>query len=171
VALGLSYAGVVLALTHDFRIWGSNIALGSALVFASALTYALYLVGSGEMVRRVGALRLTAHASCVASLCCIVQFLVMRPWSALVLPEQVYWLSLLNGFACTVLPVFAVMFAIARVGAPTAAQVGMVGPVSTIFLSWLLLGEAMGQSQIFGTLLVVSGVFIVSRSNRQGDTK
>jgi len=171
IALGLSYVGVVLALMHDFRLGGSNIALGSILVFASALAYALYLVGSGEMVKRVGALRLTALASCVASLCCIVQFLITRPWSALVLPTQVYWLSALNGVACTVLPVFAVMFAIARVGAPTAAQVGMIGPVSTIIFSWLLLGESMGAAQVFGTLLVLSGVFIVSRSNRQGETK
>jgi drug/metabolite transporter (DMT)-like permease len=171
LALALSYAGVVLALTHDFRLGGSNIALGSILVFGSAVTYALYLVGSGEMVKRVGPLRLTAHASCVASLCCIVQFALTRPVSALTLPHEVYWLSLINGVACTVLPVFAVMFAIARVGAPTAAQIGMIGPVSTIIFSWLLLGEAMGVTQVVGTFLVVGGVFIVSQGSSQGEIK
>jgi drug/metabolite transporter (DMT)-like permease len=168
VAMALSYLGVAVALTHDFKIGGSNIMLGSVLVFASALAYALYLVGSGEMVRRVGALRLTAHASCFASLCCIIQFLVFRPWSALSQPVEVYQLSLLNGVACTVLPVFAVMLAIDRIGATQAATIGMVGPVSTILLSWLLLGEAMGPSQVFGTVLVVVGVFIVSRSATSG---
>ena len=170
-AMALSYLGVALALMHDFSIGGSNIAFGSAIVFASALAYALYLVGSGEMVRRIGALRLTAHASCVASFCCIGQFLVLRPWSALDLPIQVYGLSLINGVACTVLPVFAVMLAIARIGATQAAQIGMVGPVSTIVLSWLLLGEAMGVSQIVGTLLVLVGVFIVSRFAASGGAK
>jgi drug/metabolite transporter (DMT)-like permease len=167
-AMGLSYLGVAVALMHDFSIGGNNIALGSAIVFASALSYALYLVASGEMVRRVGALRLTAHASCVASFCCIAQFVVLRPWSALDLPIQVYGLSLINGLACTVLPVFAVMLALARIGATQAAQIGMMGPVSTIVLSFFLLAEPMGASQIVGTLLVLVGVFIVSRLAASG---
>jgi drug/metabolite transporter (DMT)-like permease len=168
VAMVLSYAGVAIALLHDFNIGGSHIVLGSAIIFASALAYALYLVGSGEMVKRVGALRLTAHASLVASFFCIGQFILTRPLSALILPPQVYQLALINGVACTVLPVFAVMMAIDRIGAAQAAQIGMVGPVSTIVLSWLLLGEAMGPSQVAGTLLVVIGVYIVSRFAARG---
>jgi len=168
LALAISYFGVALALGHDFRIGGSNILLGSALVFGSALAYALYLVGSGELVQRIGSIRLTAYASCAACACCIVQFLVTRPFSALLLPAPVYWLSALNGVACTVLPVFAVMMAIARIGAPAAAQIGMIGPVSTIILSALVLGEEMGTWQISGTVLVIAGVFIVSQRSQKG---
>ena len=40
-----------------------------------------------------------------------------------------------------------------------AAQVGMIGPVSTIVLSLLLLGEPMGPWQVAGTVLVMAGVF------------
>jgi drug/metabolite transporter (DMT)-like permease len=171
IAMALSYLGVVVALMHDFKLGGSNIMLGSAIVFASAIAYALYLVGSGEMVKRVGALRLTAHASVVACFFCIAQFLLTRPLGALNLPHQVYNLALINGLACTVLPVFAVMMAIDRIGATQAAQIGMIGPVSTIVFSWLLLGEAMGPSQVVGTLLVLAGVYIVSRSAASGGAK
>jgi drug/metabolite transporter (DMT)-like permease len=168
VALLIGYAGVVLAFTHDFRLGGSNVVLGSALVFASALSYALYLVGSGEIVKRVGTLRLTAYASSVASICCIAHFLVTRPLGLLVeLPPPVYGLSLLNGTACTVLPVFAVMAGISRVGASIASQVGMIGPVSTILLANVFLGERMGPTQVVGTILVMIGVFIVSQSKAQ----
>ena len=162
-ALFISYIGVALAFGHDLRLGGGNIALGSALVFASALAYALYLVGSGELVARVGAVRLTAYASGVASVLCIGQFLVLRPFSALSLPAEVYWLSLLNGTLCTVLPVLAVMMAIARIGSSLASQIGMIGPVSTIVLSVLLLNEPMGPWQVAGTVLVMAGVFVVSR--------
>lgn len=169
-ALVISYAGVALALGHDFRLGGSNILMGSALVFASALAYALYLVGSGQLVQRVGSIRLTAYASCIACACCIAQFLLTRPLSGLLdLPAPVYWLSLLNGIASTVLPVFAVMMAVARIGASAAAQVGMIGPVSTIVLSSVFLGEEMGRWQIGGTLLVILGVFIVSQRSRKGE--
>ena len=171
IALAASYLGVVLAFGHDFALAGNAgagaIALGSTLVFASALIYALYLVGSGELVRRIGPVRLTAYASCVASLCCIAQFALTRPLaSALAWPLPVYWLSLANGTVCTVLPVFAVMMAVSRIGAPAASQIGMIGPVSTILLSTVFLGEAMGPWQIAGTALVMVGVFIVSRSGR-----
>jgi drug/metabolite transporter (DMT)-like permease len=168
-ALGVSYCGVVIALAHDFQIGGSDILLGSLLVFASALAYALYLVGSGELVERIGSIRLTSYASCIACVLCVTQFVVTRPLAALlILPAPVYWLSCLNGIACTVLPVFAVMLAIARIGAARAAQIGMIGPVSTILLSSVFLGEPMGPWQLLGTLLVLAGVFLVSQRNNQG---
>lgn len=163
VALLVSYLGVALAFGHDLQVGGSNIALGSALVFGSALAYALYLVGSGELVQRVGAVRLTAYASSVASVLCLLQFILLRPMEALALPWQVYVLSLVNGTLCTVLPVLAVMMAVARIGSALAAQVGMIGPVSTIILSLLLLGEPMGPWQVAGTVLVMAGVFVVSQ--------
>lgn len=164
-ALLISYAGVLVALAHDAAIGGSNIALGSLLVFLSALSYALYLVGSGEIVARVGAMRLTAHASTVACFLCIGQYLVLRaPAAALALPVEVWWLSLLNGTLCTVVPVLAVMMAVARIGSATTAQVGMLGPVSTIVLSLIVLDEPMGPWQVLGTVLVLAGVYVVSRS-------
>lgn len=163
LALLVSYAGVALAFGHDLQAGGPNIMLGGALVFGSALAYALYLVGSGELVARVGAVRLTAYASSVASVLCLVQFVVLRPMQALVLPWEVYALSLVNGTLCTVLPVLAVMMAVARIGSALAAQVGMIGPVSTIVLSLLLLGEPMGPWQVAGTVLVMAGVFVVSQ--------
>lgn len=167
LALSISYAGVLLAFGHDWKLGGDNIALGGVLVFGSALSYAVYLVGSGEMVRRVGAVRLTAYASSIASVLCIGQFLWLRPLSSLAtLPEGLWWLSLLNGTVCTVLPVLMVMMAVSRIGSALAAQIGMIGPVSTIVLSLLLLDEPMGHWQIAGTVLVMLGVFVVTRQRR-----
>lgn len=164
LALTISYAGVLLAFGHDWRLGGDNIALGGVLVFGSALSYAVYLVGSGEMVRRVGAVRLTAYASSIASVLCIGQFLLLRPAATLAqLPEPLWWLSLINGTVCTVLPVLMVMMAVSRIGSALAAQIGMIGPVSTIVLSLLLLDEPMGPWQVAGTVLVMLGVFVVSR--------
>lgn len=170
IALALGYGGVVIAFLHDLHVGGTSVVLGCALVFGSAVAYAIYLVGSGELVARVGTLRLTAYASSVASLCCIAHFVVTRPLALLAaVPVQVWGLSLINGVLCTVLPVFAVMMAIARLGASTASQIGMVGPVSTIVLADLLLDEHMGPLQIVGTVLVMGGVFIVSQGRRTTD--
>lgn len=162
-ALMVSYAGVLLAFAHDRALGGRDVALGGVLVLGSALSYAIYLVGSGQLVGRVGAVRLTAYASSVACVLCLLQFAALRPWSAWDLPPPVWWLSLLNGSLCTVVPVLAVMLAIDRIGSGLAAQIGMLGPVSTIVLSVLVLDEAMGPWQVAGTVLVMGGVFVVAK--------
>jgi len=164
LALAISYFGVALAFAHDLDVGGDAIALGGILVFLSALSYASYLVGSGEVVARIGAVRLTAYASAVAAGFCLLHFFIVRPAHALFeLPAEIYWLSLLNGTACTVLPVLATMMAVQRLGSATASQIGMVGPVSTIVMSLLILGEPMGPWQVAGTILVMLGVFVVTR--------
>lgn len=164
LALAISYVGVALAFAHDLGAGSEGIAFGGVLVFLSALSYAGYLVGSGEVVARVGAVRLTAYASAVAACFCLLHFMIVRPWPSLF--EQaagIYWLSLLNGTVCTVLPVLATMMAVQRLGSALASQIGMVGPVSTIVMSLLILGEPMGSWQVAGTLMVMLGVFVVTR--------
>lgn len=164
IALAISYAGVALAFGHDLHVAGGRVLQGGLLVLGSALAYAVYLYGSGEIVQRVGAVRLTAYASTVASVLCIGQYFLFEPWALPQLPAQVYWLSLLNGTMCTVLPVLATMIGIRRIGSGPASQIGMIGPVSTIVLSLLILHEPMGPWQIAGTVLVVVGVLTVSRA-------
>ncbi len=163
VAMAVSYAGVVAVFAHELSFEGAHTALGAALVFASAVSYAVYLSLSGKVVQRLGSLRLAGLASVVACALCIVQFLLLRPLSDFAVPEPVLWLSLLNATACTVAPVLMVMLAIARIGAPLASQVGMVGPMSTLIMGVVILGEPMNAWIAVGTVLVLGGVFLVSR--------
>ena len=165
VALALSYAGILLVFWHDVRLEGDHVALGSLLVFGSAVAYAVYLVLSGELVARVGAIRLTAYAMCVASAAVFVHFLAMRPLASLNASAPVLWLSAFNGFFCTVLPVFATMMAVARIGAGNASLTAMIGPVSTIALGYVFLGEAITGWQLAGTALVLAGVFVLSKKS------
>jgi len=165
--MAISYAGVLLVFGHEVRIEGSNVALGALLVFASAVSYAVYLVYSGEFVKRIGSLRLVGLATSVACVLCIAQFLVLRPVSsALAVAPQVIWLSLLNAVVCTAVPVLLVMMAIERVGASVTAQTGMVGPVSTILLGVWLLGEPFTAFVAAGTVLVIAGIFVFTRAAR-----
>jgi drug/metabolite transporter (DMT)-like permease len=161
-ALGLSYCGIVLVFVHDLAGGSGNVTLGSLLVLGSAISYAIYLLGTGEMVERIGSLRLVAYAMCVSSVACIGQFFLMRPASMLVQPAEVYWLSLVNGVFCTIFPVFMTMAAVGRIGAATASQAGMIGPVSTLFLGALILGEPVTGVQLAGTGLVLVGIYSLS---------
>ena len=164
LALAISYAGVLLVFGHELGLEGADTALGAALVFASTLSYAVYLVYSGEEVKRLGALRLTGLATSVACVLCILQFLLLRPWhSALEVAPPVLWLSLLNATLCTFAPVLMVMMAIERIGAPMASQAGMIGPLSTIAMSVWILDEAFTAPIAAGTLLVLAGIWLLAR--------
>jgi len=164
LALAVSYAGVLLVFGHEARLTGAEGALGAALVFGSALSYAVYLVFSGKEVGRLGALRLTGWATSVASLLCIVQFLLLRPLAAALVAPEVIWLSLLNATLCTFAPVLMVMMAIERIGATLTAQTGMIGPLSTLVMGVLILGEPMNAWIAAGTVLVLLGVWLLARA-------
>ena len=168
LGMAISYAGALVVFGHEVRIGeASATAWGTLLVFLSAVSYAVYMIASGEFVKRLGSLRLVGLATSVACVLCIVQFLVLRPLGSVqTLAPAVIWLSLLNAVVCTALPVLAVMMAIERIGPAMAAQTGMVGPVSTILMGVVILGEPFTAWTATGTLLVIAGIFVFTRTGR-----
>lgn len=163
VGMALSYAGIALVFGFELKLEGTHVALGSALVFASAVSYAVYLAYGGQIVQRLGALRITGWASLVACAFCIGQFFVLRPLGAAQVAPQVLWLSVINATLCTVAPVFMVMKAIELIGAPLASQTGMLGPMSTILMGVVILGEPFNAVVLAGTVLVLVGVWWAAR--------
>lgn len=168
-AMALSYAGIALVFLHDMGAnQGSAVLLGAALVFASTLSYSIYLVGAGHAIARIGAMRFTAYAMVVASAASLLQFMVMRPMSALDLPLRVYECTIAMAIFSTVLPVFMLSFAIRRIGSGNASLIGTIGPVSTIFMAYMILGEHVSLLQIAGSMLVLCGVLVISlNSNKE----
>jgi len=160
-ALVICYAGISLVLSVAIG-HNPNLPLGAALVFAGSVMYAVYLVAGTEVIHRVGALRFSAYALLVASLCAIVQFLAVRPLSTLALPVEVYVVAFVMATVSTVLPVFMTSEALRRIGANHVAILGALGPVTTVFLGWLGLDEQLAPLQILGGILVLMGVVLVS---------
>jgi drug/metabolite transporter (DMT)-like permease len=166
LGMAISYAGVILVFGHEISFAGADAALGAVLVFGSAVSYAMYLSFSGELVQRLGSLRLVGFATTVACVLCIGQFVLLRPMGAAMVAPEVIWLSILNATLCTAVPVLMVMMAIERIGAGLAAQTGMVGPMSTILMGVWLLGEPFTVWVAAGTALVVAGIFVFTSRAR-----
>lgn len=160
LAMVLSYLGVVLVFAHDLSFGGGGeVLLGSLFVFGSAASYSVYLICSGELIKRVGPTRLVAYAMLVSCVACIIQFFVIHPPSMLIQPAGVYGYSVIHATLNTVVPVFMLMWAVSLIGAPTASLLGMVGPVSVLFLASWFLNEPITVWQMAGTALVLAGVF------------
>ena len=167
VAMALSYIGIAMVFVHDMGARNGAILLGTSLVFASTLSYSIYLVGAGHAIARIGSLRFTAYAMVVASVASFLQFVLTHPMSALNLPIRVYELSIGMAIFSTVVPVFLLSFSIHRIGSGSASLIGSIGPVSTIFMAYIFLNESVSLLQIVGSSLVLVGVLIISLNSQR----
>lgn len=163
IALAVSYVGVVLVFLQDLSFSGSQVLVGASFVLASALSYAFYLIGSGELIKRVGATRLVAYAMSVSSIVTMVHFFGVHSWQGLIQPLPVYQLSLFHAVVNTVVPVFLIMWSVARIGAPMTAQLGLLGPISVLFLANWILGEPITSLQLLGTAFALVGAAVLAR--------
>lgn len=164
VAIAACYAGIFLVFFNDLHTQPGNVALGSAWVLLSALLYAMYLVGSGRLVGRVGSMRFASYAGLVSCGAVVAHFLVASRDPSVILHQAptVYWLSLLMAVASTVLPIVLTSEGIRRMGASHASIIGSIGPIATIALGAIFLGEPITAVQVAGALLVLAGVLVIS---------
>ena len=164
IAIALCYTGIGFAFLHDLNLGDTrSVLIGGALVFASSVSYAFYLSGSGPMIARLGAMRFAALAMLFSSAVTLIHFLAVQPLTAFIQPLPVYGWALAMALFATVIPVFALSAAIRRIGAGPASLFGMVGPILTIGFGWWLLGEPISIEQSIGAIFVVLGILIVSR--------
>lgn len=165
-ALVASYLGVGLVVGHDLTLLKSGAGdtlLGVSLVFASALTYAGYLVYSGRLIPRLGSTLFTAYTMLTATVASGVHFALTHDVGVLLqMPARIYWLSLLMAVVATVLPAILLNAGIHRLGSNQASLISSIGPVSTILLAWVFLGEDITLLQLAGTGLVMLGVMVIT---------
>jgi drug/metabolite transporter (DMT)-like permease len=167
-ALLLSYGGIAIVFAHDMTFSGDPRAfwIGGGLVFGSAFLYALYLVGAVDVIARVGSMRFIAWAMLASAIFVFVQFGMTRDIELLRVPPSIYGISLAMAVFSTVLPTWLIAEAIRRIGANAASLVGSLGPIFTIGLGAVILGEPVHAIQLAGAALVLIGVMLVTLKPR-----
>ncbi len=169
LAIFMTYSGILVIVTNDLNMEDQkDVWLGGGLILLSALTFAIYLVGSGQIIPKIGSIRFTALAMSVSAVCVILHYFAGHSASAMLnFPGEVYWLSLIIALFCTVLPSFLLSEGILRIGSSNASIIGGIGPVSTIVLAYFFLGERITWMQIAGTVFVIAGVLVISLKNKK----
>lgn len=166
IALSLTYLGIAAAFAHDLEIStdANTVWLGGGLVFASSLSYAIYLVGGGKLIGILGSGRFTALAMAVATIATLLHYLLSRPVDDVLSQSwEIYGLAAGMALFSTVIPVFMQSAAIKHIGAARASMIGMLGPVATLAMSWVILNEAISSWQIAGVALVLIGVAVLGK--------
>ncbi len=159
----VSYGGIALIFMRGEIAYGRNVMLGSALIIAAAILFALFQLLAKGMIDKVGSRLFTCLAMIGASVAIFIHYgLQFSPSGALDtivhLPAHIYGLAVLIAFFSTIVPSFLVNIAIAHIGAQPVAVMGMVGPVATIIMAVLWLGEPFGVMDALGTLITLSGI-------------
>ncbi|MBM9590805.1 DMT family transporter [Leptospira sp. 201903075] len=162
-SLILTYTGVSIAYGQDVQLGSAkDVSLGAFFILLSALTYAIYLMGSGSIIPKLGARKFTAWALIISSFAVFLHFAIFGTYKELIQPFSFYALAFIMGTVNTVVPAIFVSEGIKRVGSKTAAIVGSIGPMSTLFLAYWLLDEPITILHAIGTLFVLTGVFWIS---------
>ncbi|HZN86405.1 MAG TPA: DMT family transporter [Burkholderiales bacterium] len=163
-ALAVTYTGIALVLSHQLGAPAENrlFFLGAALVFGSAMCYAVYLVTGSQLIKRVGSMRFTAYTMMVSTVPAVIQFGVLEGPASLSLPGIVWIYAIVLATVCTVLPVFLVAESLKRIGASQFALIGGLGPVTTVLADFALLEGSLSVLQVLGGALVIGGVLLVT---------
>lgn len=163
-ALAVTYTGIALVLSHQLGAPAENrlFFVGAALVFGSAMCYAVYLVTGSQLIKRVGSMRFTAYTMMVSTVPAVIQFGMLEGRSSLSLPGVVWIYAIVLATVCTVLPVFLVAESLKRIGASQFALIGGLGPVTTVLADFVLLEGSLSVLQLLGGALVIGGVLLVT---------
>lgn len=174
VALGLTYTGIAIAYAGELKLdhEKAGFFLGSGLVFLCAITYAIYIAGSGKLIPKVGATRFTAYAMLSATAGIFIHFLVQNRGETGSLSGTGYWgFGIAIAIFATVLPSFLISSGLKKIGSNNVAIISSIGPVSTILQAHFILNEPIIMAQIVGTLLVIIGVLLIGWRSKAGAPK
>lgn len=167
IAVILSYSGIALACLEHVQVTGERIGLGVFYIVLSAITYAIYLVFSDDIIKKIGSVTYTCFSMIVSSVVVLLHYFLLYDIHITGFDWQVYFYSGLMAIISTVIPTFLIVKGISLIGSSNASLVATVGPVATISMSYFILNEPFSGIQALGTILVISGVVYLGWSGRK----
>lgn len=163
-ALLLTYIGIGIAFLGEVKLDAGNIHffLGIFMIFLCAVTYSIYLAGTGKLVPIIGSTKYTAYVMLFATMGVFAHFLITnhQNFGQLLQPNLlIYGIAL--AIIATVLPSFLMNISMNKIGSNNVAIITSIGPVSTIIQAHFFLDEPIFFLQLAGTALVIAGILLI----------
>ncbi len=163
LSLFITYIGIAVVFSGKIATTGnSNPLLGGILVFFAALTYAIYLVGSGELLPKFGTRRFTAYSMIAAGIMVLLHYAVSGEQSLFSFSNRMYGLVVFMAIFATFIPTLLISEGIHIIGSNNASIISAIGPISTILLAYFILGEQLYWHQWVGAIVVIVGVLLIT---------
>ncbi len=161
-AIGLTYLGIIVAFRGNLQFGDSSLIMTGALyVLGSSIAYSLYLVGTGDLSGRLGTRIYNSAAMTVAAIAILVHNYILNGFNLMDFSYEVYFYAFLISIFSTVLPSYLIVEGIRIIGANNSSIIGSVGPISTILLAVIFLGEKISLIQGLGSIIVIAGVIVI----------
>jgi drug/metabolite transporter (DMT)-like permease len=162
----VSFAGVALVSGVDPARIGQQPWVGAVLIVLGLVSWALYSIGSRQMMHRLSPLTINWTTLSFSTL-----LQVPLLWTdTLAMDSGMAAVSASGWVALLYLIVFATAFGqqawlygVQGVGPARAGIFINLIPVSALMLSMVVLGEAIGMKELSGILLILAGVWLVNR--------
>jgi drug/metabolite transporter (DMT)-like permease len=163
LAMLLGYAGIALVFSSELHgVHGAHAMAGALVVLVSSIAYAAYLAFSESVAKSLGTTRFTGLTMTLACVVGVAQSVVSFSGDAHALPRDAIWLCAGIAAFATVIPTWLLNEAIQRLGAGRASLLGMSGPVVTMVLEAVVLGEPASSLDLLGTACAMAGVFALT---------
>lgn len=158
LAAAVAYAGLAIVFGADLPAGGRNTVIGTALVAAAALAFALYQLLAKRFIAAMGSMLFTSLALSASAVACIVHYALASGGLAFDVSTRYLLLAAATGIFATVLPSFLVNAGLARIGPQSTAMISTLSPLLTIYFAVVFLNEPFTLPHAAGTLLVIGGI-------------
>lgn len=146
---------------------GPNRLLGDAILFVSALGWAVYTLAARVAARRYSALMITFASAIVgASLMLAPALWQLRDWEGGSLPLEFWHAMIYLAWGTSPFGFVGWIFGVRRIGASRAAVFGNLSPIMAVTFAALTLGERLTAAQLLGVGLILAGLWLVNRPSR-----
>ena len=165
VSIAVSMSGVALLYRGDDAVPLST--AGLVLVFASSLSYAIYMVMANRINLQMGSVKMTFYAICF----CLVFLLLYSVTFGSGLPPLFTQASswgwgFMLGLVPTVLSLIFMVKAVKIIGSTPTAILGALEPVTAVAIGVLVFGEILTGRLIAGIILILGSVVLIAAKRK-----
>lgn len=160
-----SWIGVSIAFASNQVLVAKNTHyIGPLLIVLSSITYATYLIISGEVMKKIGFIVFNSQVMIIACLFSLIPMLFE-------ISGTIENLQSVNNFKyplflaifSTVIPSFFMMYGVKHSGAATTAIINNIGPFITMICGYLFLKESIGLFDVIGMCTVMFCVISINK--------
>lgn len=156
-AAAVTYTGLGIAFASDLPTGGHNTMIGTTLVLAAALSFAVHQIYAKKFIAVLGSALYTAISLSTAAVLCIGHH-ALASGGDFGATSRFLWMAAGCAVFATVLPALLINASLARISSTSVAMISTLSPIVTIALAVLILGEPFTWADAIGSLLVIAGV-------------
>lgn len=159
-ACALSWVGLYVLIREEISFAGDFhwVVVGSAMVLASAIIYAGYIIIAKPVIQRVGVQRYTGISMSFSCIFVLTYFSLSNgDFGSLFASPKVITYGAVIGIFGTVIPTFLLSYGLSKISSSSYAVISSIGPVITIVLAALFVGDSVGIPQFIGMACSIAG--------------